>query len=720
MSSCLNIFAIVLLFIPLFVDAARGAPPPTLMAADNPARMAPVVVTAPAESLHASPSSAATLLSAAASEIPLSVEVIPQTLLDQRYVTSVYDSLEQVSGVFTGGKSSFTVSSGKPSIRGYGGNDVLLDGMVLPARMPIFLDAAGFSGIEIFKGPLNSTLGGQSSLQGSGGGVNLVGKSPDFAGSFLRLSLGSTFGNGESVRFTADPNQVLSDSLAIRAPLAMTYDEPFYLPGGVDGDWTAAVSPSLAWKPGESTTLTLTATWLQTDRAAYQGIPYLKGDFLVPTDTYYGNNDTRDQFTGVAVQFRADHEFNEALRLSVGGGYARADEERSHWSVSPNPVADDGMNTVQYYNQVLATRTARFSYTDGEHLDENVSAFARLAWTVETGPVRHQLAGGADWLRRETSSETVMGSTGWQSIDRPDLSAPVLSPGIGAVDSQVDRTGFVLQDFLSWNRWRLLAGSRFDYHDSDSGHTAWSSSPRLGLTFFVLPEQLSLFANATLAEGPNFGYSDIHGKELDAPWRSEQFEGGAKLRVFDNLWFTLAAFQITQKDVPELDPLDPSNSSYVLNGENRSRGVEATLAGELAPDWSWWGSYTYCEYEDVDAGIDFERFPAHSASLWTAYRLPGGPLQGLQSGIGLRAKSKYYTTFRGAYLGDDYEIDPSVVFDLAFDYPLSWFSLDRFSAKLEFGVKNLLDEEYVESNRHGTENFPGAPRTFWLRLSTAF
>jgi outer membrane receptor protein involved in Fe transport len=35
-------------------------------------------------------------------------------------------------------------------------------------------------------------------------------------------------------------------------------------------------------------------------------------------------------------------------------------------------------------------------------------------------------------------------------------------------------------------------------------------------------------------------------------------------------------------------------------------------------------------------------------------------------------------------------------------------------------VKNLLDEEYVESNRHGTENFPGLPRTFWARLTAAF
>ena len=684
------------------------------------ANLSEIVVAAPADSVHAAPTTAGTLVPAAPAELPLSVEVVPRTLLEQRYVTSVYDSLEQVSGVFTGGKSSFTVSSGKPTIRGYGGNDVLLDGMVLPARLPIFLDSAGLAGIEIFKGPLNSVLGGQSDLQGSGGGVNLVAKSPDFDGSFTTLSLGSTFGNGASARFTADPNQVLSDAIAVRVPLALTYDEPYYLPGGVDGDQTAAFSPSAAWNPGEKTTLTLAATWLQADRAAYQGIPYLKGDFLVPRDTYYGNDDTRDEFTGAAVQFRADHDFSDDLRLSVGGGYARADEERTHWSVSPNAAPADGLTTAQYYDKVLATRTARYSYTSGDHLDENLSAFARLAWTVETGPVVHRLAGGADWLRRETSSESSMGSTGWQSLDDPDLSAPILSPGIGANESQVDRTGFVLQDFASWNRWRLLAGIRADYADSDAGHTAWSSSPRIGLTYFVFPEQLALFANATLAEGPNFGYVDINGEELDEPWRSEQFEAGGKLRVFTNLWLTLAAFQITQKDVPELDPLDPTDSSYVLNGENRSRGIEATLSGELVPDWTWWGSYTYCEYEDVDAGIDFERFPAHSVSLWTAYRLSGGPLAGLRSGIGLRAKSKYYTTFRGAYLGDEYEIDPAAVVDLACDYPLAWLSSDRVATKLEFGVKNLLDEEYVESNRHGTENFPGLPRTFWARLTAAF
>ena len=155
----------------------------------SPVILSEVLVTAPPASLRTSPSSTATLVPADASEIPLSMEVIPQALLESRHVTSVYDSLEQVSGVFTGGKSSFTVSAGRPTIRGFGGNDVLLDGLALPARMPIFLDAAAFSDIEVFKGPLNGALGGQSGLQGSGGGINLVAKKPEEQGKAMLMTV---------------------------------------------------------------------------------------------------------------------------------------------------------------------------------------------------------------------------------------------------------------------------------------------------------------------------------------------------------------------------------------------------------------------------------------------------------------------------------------------------------------------------------------------------
>jgi outer membrane receptor protein involved in Fe transport len=122
----------------------------------------------------------------------------------------------------------------------------------------------------------------------------------------------------------------------------------------------------------------------------------------------------------------------------------------------------------------------------------------------------------------------------------------------------------------------------------------------------------------------------------------------------------------------------------------------------------------------VDADIDFARYPRNSLTLWTAYRLPSTFLKGLRASIGYRYVSKRYTTFRGQYISDQYTIDPYHVVDLAFEYPLKFFSGQTMETRLEFGIKNIFDEEYVESNRHGTENFPGQPRVCWSRLSAAF
>ena len=676
------------------------------------------VVTGSGESLHTSTTSTGSLVPADPAELPLTVEIVPEELIEDRYTTSFYESLQYVSGVFTGGHSSFTVSSGRPTIRGFSGSDVMLNGVVLPNRMPMFLDTVGISGIEFYKGPLNSALGGQSGLQGSGGAVNILSKMPDFSGLSQRLTIGGTANDGWSGRLTYDPNFVLSDAFALRIPMAYTYDEPFYLPDDIDGGQNAFLAPTAIWKLSQDTVVTIAATYQNYERPAYQGIPYLKGEFLVPLDTYYGDDNSRDEYTGTTFGFRVDHDINENTNLSFGAGYARADEEREHWSVSPNAPRGSTMTTMQYYDQIIATHSAFYSYTKGDYLDEYYNAFIHLNHDIEIGSALHQLTFGTDWLKRRTTGGSTMGTTGWMSLDNPTLVTPTLTPFIES-ESEVERYGLILQDFITWKQWRFLVGGRADRHESDTGNDADSYSPRVGVTYMIQPD-CAIYGNYTLAEGPNFGYDDINGEELTDSWRSTQIEAGVRKRLFDNLWASAGVFEITQKDTPETDPLDPSGTSYILAGENKSQGLEASLSGEFTENWNWWGSYTHLTYEDVDDNIDFTRYPKNTLALWTSYRIPSGSLEGLRAGVGYRYTSETTTTFRGAYVSDEYTIDSYSVVDVAFDYPLKGLSNDAIDTTLRFGVKNVFDEEYVESNRHGTENFPGDPRTFWIELSAAF
>ena len=455
--------------------------------------MPEVVVTGQQDSVHAPEVSTATLIKADPVEIPLSVEVVPQQLMQDRNATSFYDTLQYVSGMYTGGNSAFTATAGRPSIRGYVGNDVMLDGMVLPARMPIFFDAVGISRIEFNKGPLNSVQGGQGGMQGSGGAVNIIKKTADLSGTMQQASLGGTFGNGSSERLTYEPNLKITDDMALRLAMSYTNDRPYYLPTSINDGQNVFLSPVLNWRLTSATTATFAVTYQQSDKASYQGIPYLVKNFLVPVDKYYGTDDTRDRYKGTTVQGKVDHHFTDALKLSIGGGYARADEERNHWSVLAGAPQGSGLTTESYYNKVIATRTAPYSYTRGDWQDTNLSAFAHLNYDLKLSVLRNQMTLGIDWLRRGSSGSSTSANTGWQSLDNPNLVIPKLTP-MTVTDTKVNRYGLILQDFISWEKWRFLIGARLDSHESSYGHKASAVSPRFGLTYLIRPD-FAAYAN---------------------------------------------------------------------------------------------------------------------------------------------------------------------------------------------------------------------------------
>ena len=682
-----------------------------------------LVVTAKKQSMRTPATPTGTGVKADLSEVPQSVEVIPQAMLEERDTSSFYEAMQYESGMSTGGNSSFTASSGRPTMRGFNGSDVMLDGLALPARMPIFMDSAGMAGIEFYKGPVNGLLGGQSGLQGGGGSVNILAKTANFDETKQQLWLGFTGGNGGSERFSYDPNFIVMDGLAVRVPFAISNEEPYYLPDNLDSGFNFNIAPSLAWKIAPTTTATVTTSFQKSDKAAYQGIPYLKGNFLVPLDTYYGDNSTRDEYEGLTLQAKVEHAFTERLKLTIGAGYAHADEDRSHWSAAS---AAAGMTSAAFYNKMIATGTAPFSFTAGKYEDQNTGAFSRLSYDFDLGPTKHQTVAGLDYLVRENDMFSVApggtATTGWQSLTNPVLPTPVANFGAVPSHTESSRTGIAVQDFITWDKWRFLLGGRYDFHDREQtatakGQSAEAFSPRIGVTYMLQP-QTSLFANFTQATGPNFDLKDAAGDYLTNSWENNQIEAGVKHRIAGDLWGTVSLFRIDQENTPELIP--GTLDRYVADGENRSWGAEMSLSGELTDNWSWWGSYTWLKYKDVDDNIDFTRFPEHSFSLWTSYRFTEGPAKDLRCSLGYRFRDEWLTTFRGAYIGDEWVIESSNVFDLAFEYPLKWASGEGVSTKLEAGIKNIFGEEYVESNRHGSENFAGLPRTFWVRLSATF
>jgi iron complex outermembrane receptor protein len=319
-------------------------------------------------------------------------------------------------------------------------------------------------------------------------------------------------------------------------------------------------------------------------------------------------------------------------------------------------------------------------------------------------------------LRKQTDSLSESGTTEDVDLNDPTVEIPS-SLTSGENFSRVDRYGLLLQDQMRWKSFHLLLGGRIDRHESDQDNEGTSYSPRVGLTW-MLTERLALYGNYSHAEAPNFGYNGEDGKELTDSWKVNQYEAGIKANVFADLFATVACFKLKQENTPIA--IEDLVRVYESEGKNESKGIEATVSGNITPEWSCRLSYTYIDYKNLDTDENYDRFPPNSLALWTAYRFLDGSLRGLQLGGGYRYAESYVTTFRGAYIGPEYVIGSHNVFDVIADYELPTALPGMEKTVVSFGIKNIFNEEYAESVRHAPQAFPGEPRTFLVSLRGNF
>lgn len=192
------------------------------------------------------------------------------------------------------------------------------------------------------------------------------------------------------------------------------------------------------------------------------------------------------------------------------------------------------------------------------------------------------------------------------------------------------------------------------------------------------------------------------------PERGTQYEVGVKADFNERLSATLAAYEITKTNIATSDPSDPDSFSIPI-GEQRSRGIELDIAGEILPGWNIVAAYGYTDAivtksTDFRVGARAPRVPEHKASLWTTYEFIQGNLQGLGFGLGL-----FYLSDRP---GGDI---PTNDFDESFTLP-SYLRTDaaiyyrRDNWRAAINIENLFGVRYFDTFEFGRNTvIPGAP-----------
>lgn len=631
-------------------------------------------------------------------ENPQNISIVTRSLLDDTSAVRLEDAIRGVAGVQTGG---YYGGWDYFRIRGFDADfNTYIDG--LRGSNGMGEEIFGLEQVEVVKGP--------AALYGSGpigGLVNLVSKRPTET---AFTTIGTTFGSYEYHEGTVDFNQPLNDSKTVLFRLNILGREQDSNIKYVESN-RLYIAPSLTWKIGNATTLTILGRYRDINGTADMPLPAI-GTVLPNPNGHISS----DFFTGLADSNRLEetykqigysfvHEFSRDLKLTQNLRYARYEQS---WGEIYYPVSFPAPYDTLY--------VAPYDYWQKWNY---ISIDTRLDYAVKQGSVRHNLTAGVDYYRNNLVNSASMGE-GWfdaSKLTPLNVYNPIYTgvtpqtmfgPYAGSDMTQI--TGIYLQDHIVFpHKFTLTLGGRFDFTDT-AGVKDNAFTPRVGGTWEFQPDAI-LYTSYSQSFKPQSDSST--GTALD-PETGDNIEVGIRNRFLGgSLSTTVALYQITRANVSTANPILPS--AIVTTGEQRSRGVELDACYTVYKGWDLLAAYTYTDTaitkdNTLPVGARIAGVPLHTFNAWSKYTLQEGTFRGLGFGLG----ATYYSS-QGGDRGytNNFQLPAYTLWQAAL-----YYTRGAFSAQLS--VTNLFNKEYYSGAYDNIYVMPGSPRLIRLSASWTF
>ena len=418
----------------------------------------------------------------------------------------------------------------------------------------------------------------------------------------------------------------------------------------------------------------------------------------------WGWSDTKEQ----SALLGGEYDLSDSLTVFAHAGGGRSDVKRLSDQV-PRILNDAGdtSNIPGYYKFNVDRSTA------------DVGLRAQFA----TGPITHTTTLMAtryqDELSRGINNGTEIRSNIYHPVDTPkqnlrapkvlrisesELSGVALTDTLGFLDERIQLTLGVRRQDIESRNYNAAGAVSSRYKDA-------ATTPLVGVV--VKPwDDVSLYYNYVegLSKGDIAPGTASNAGETFAPYESKQHELGVKYE-HGTLMTTLALFQI-EKPSGELG----ANGVYSVQAEQRNRGVELSVYGEVAPGTRLMGGVTLLDGELTQSATAANRgnkpvgVPDIQANLWAEYDTPW--LEG-------------FTLTGGAIYTDSQYINQANTQELD-----AWTRIDagvRYATKIEgrpttlrATVQNVFDREYWSGVASYGAFSPGYPRTLQLSATVDF
>jgi catecholate siderophore receptor len=651
-------------------------------------------------------------------DIPQSITVVTEKLLDDRNLDDFKDVLRA-----TGGVTFLSGETGEEDVRLRGfslsqAGDIYIDGLRDPSLYE--RDTFNQERVEILKGSASMLFGRGS----TGGVVNQVSKTPFL---MTQHEANVSLGSGDNLRVTGDFNFKTGDSSALRLNvLAQEADN--------DGITISkrGIAPSYRWNIGETNEFMVSAYHLEYDNNPIYNHPWFIVDGKIVTkldnDAFYGLKSDYNRGSASYLTLNHTHRVRGGGELKTTVRQGRF--ERELWATVNRFAAGTTIDNLNPNTVITRTGKGRIAETDVTIAQSDFSkTFTALG-------MRHNIIAGVDYVKEDAErNNNIAGPS------RPSTTVGTPNDGASIIDTRtnipmgtfkVSSLAVYGQNLLEITpQVKLLAGLRRERFHGDytaingvrTDRVQWLTSHRLGAIY-----QPSDWASFHMAGGSSFNTSgDTYAnapnqtnaqalRDANTPAeKSRNFEVGTKLDLFDNnLSVSLSAFRTEKYNERNNDP-DSAADRQLLSGKRHVKGVDIDIAGRLASGWEAFLSYTWIPKARIDEsnvttgngqrkGDRPGLTPKRSASFWSTYQLT--PKWRVGAGVNYRSEQNPQNN-------RTVTADAFTTFDAMAEYSFNE------AVSIKINGTNITNRVYADGLYTGFYT-PGAPRTITATMKVLF
>ena len=687
-------------------------------------------------------------------DTPISVTILPQSVMQETAATSLQDALRNVPGITFAAGEGGTPTGDLPSIRGFNSSgSIYVDSMrdIGVQTRDIF----DLEQVEVIKGP-DSSIAGRSA---GGGAINLVSKTAQTQ-DFIEAS--ATYGSAGQWRTTLDGNLKISDGIAARLNF-------MDMGGGVPGRNSAVrtdkwgIAPTITFGLQSSTRVIFNYYHFEDKSTPDYGVPVDYPDTGQPLTitqglnpkTFYGLADRDFRRNPVdSGNVRLEHDFTDSLSVRSQLRYTQSENNYvltlPYLATDADFVVEPGLvYRLPVGNNDLTrswiSQTDVFGHFQTGLLHHDVD------FGFEASQEKERLLGGGSW-----EGYNIVSSAGPQGFSGGDCSDPALlasydctsvsnpnphDPWRGSISPNYSEVAnFTTRDYAPYAfdtitlspRWKVNVGLRWDHYETQASDpvdpTDWGGSAeesflsyQAGL-MFKPAEYGTLYLSTSSASIPEAQAASSSGQDQSYPGVAGSYEGtigakpektrsvelGTKWNLFGNrLLVSGDIFEEWHKNVPVY--LSPDDTTYVQVGETKVRGAELSANGSITESWNVNAGYSYLHarvtsgnYYD-SASEQLPNTPENTFSLWSTYRV----LSSITIGGGA-----YYRSQQIGYGG--YGSEPKYIDGYwRLDTMAKWQISPKIGVQLN--VQNIFDKLYYAKSFYWYA-LPAAGRTWMVTV----